>query len=259
LHIDTLMMNTTKTLYKYFSLEGEYTAYSEQMLSRHEVFFSKPGEFNDPFDCRGLWSNKGTRKEKLSFYRRMAKEMYPNLGEPAFEEKVKALIRDQEKQNRSKYFPTYVAKDYLVYCMSEKRDDLLMWSHYANKHRGFVVGFRCTPESLLFSAAKEVDYTNTYPKVSYRHSAEQSMKICLYTKSIKWRYEKEYRTILNASPNRIRSYEHTCLTEIIFGCDMKTADKETIRKFVSAGQSNPQYFECFLDDNQYKLNILKTG
>ena len=52
-----------------------------------------------------------------------------------------------------------------VFCVSEIHNDLLMWAHYADCHRGAVVEFRCIPSGAgsALCAARPVQYQASIP------------------------------------------------------------------------------------------------
>ena len=51
-----------------------------------------------------------------------------------------------------------------VFCVSEIHDNLLMWSHYADFHRGAVLQFRCLPEKdTALCAARPIRYMTDIP------------------------------------------------------------------------------------------------
>ncbi len=52
-----------------------------------------------------------------------------------------------------------------IFCMSETYEEILMWSHYADHHRGAVIEFMCLPElDRPFNVADKVRYTILIPK-----------------------------------------------------------------------------------------------
>lgn len=57
-----------------------------------------------------------------------------------------------------------------VICFSSSKNNILLWSHYANGHTGFAVGFdtqkltKAVGELKLESFIKEIFYTDTYPE-----------------------------------------------------------------------------------------------
>ena len=74
--------------------------------------------------------------------------------------------------------------------LSATSTNILMWSHYARHHTGFVVGFHANHE-YFGPTVSPVEYTSTRPEfnpLEARHDGE-----IFYTKSEHWRYEQEYR------------------------------------------------------------------
>lgn len=113
-----------------------------------------------------------------------------------------------------------------VVCLSESKDNLLMWSHYANEHKGCVLGFTVAPQDSRHNIYNSFrffeNYTgescssfdgNFYP-VAYRKQQRYKNDILecaagdgvdnerifiqevFQVKSDEWMYEKEHRAIL---------------------------------------------------------------
>lgn len=93
-----------------------------------------------------------------------------------------------------------------VFCVSEERDNLLMWAHYAKDHTGIVVELMSLPEiDNPLSVARKIKYQDSPP--SFFTEDEWLSDILLQkrldhsglnrryagTKSIHWAYEKEWR------------------------------------------------------------------
>jgi len=93
-----------------------------------------------------------------------------------------------------------------VFCVSEKFDNVVMWSHYADQHKGVVFKLRCVDEidnTLL--AARKVQYTDAFlpfpdADAYARHLiGEQPIDFTsliwniAYTKHVDWSYEEEWR------------------------------------------------------------------
>src|SRR5437667_11515658 len=84
-----------------------------------------------------------------------------NARDPGFFEKS---VRDSKKTALAKWG---------VLCLSRRRDDILMWSHYCASHTGFVLGFdvlRC-PE--LFVIPLNVKYDASYPAYHYLRESDK--------------------------------------------------------------------------------------
>lgn len=96
-----------------------------------------------------------------------------------------------------------------VLCVSETQDNVVMWSHYANKHRGAVFTLGCIDElDNRLLAARRVEYTDrflTFPSAEHyaRHlTGEMPFDITplvwqiAFTKHVDWAYEREWRVHL---------------------------------------------------------------
>ncbi len=65
-----------------------------------------------------------------------------------------------------------------------------MWSHYADHHRGFCVGFRFWPtNNNYFQYARKVEYQEELPKPQLYEDTEEFVKKVFLIKSKQWEYE----------------------------------------------------------------------
>lgn len=117
---------------------------------------------------------------------------------------------------------------YGVVCLSESRDNLLMWSHYANEHKGCVLGFTIANPNTNnrfdkhykffenYNDCEKMGFDGEFQHVEYRkqrryghdffestltdtdYSEDESvfLREVLQVKSDEWAYEKEHRAIL---------------------------------------------------------------
>jgi hypothetical protein len=140
---------------------------------------------------------------------------------------IDTQIEDQRKVLRDKISSIKeIRNKFLVSCFSTNYDSILMWSHYANNHKGVCIEFDIpNGEQELYN---KVIYSDTRPSNNLEHSAE---KICghligkgeidkadklfikimtepYYTKSTDWAYEEEYRIIF--SEQDIDKHDRLC-------------------------------------------------
>ncbi len=83
-----------------------------------------------------------------------------------------------------------------VLCFSKAWSNPVLWSHYADKHRGLALGFDIPDEWAM-----EVNYTGAMLKAELEHSLPSETNSSfgdklLTTKFSHWQYEKEVRTII---------------------------------------------------------------
>jgi hypothetical protein len=103
-----------------------------------------------------------------------------------------------------------------VLCVTEGANNVVMWSHYADQHRGVAFQLGCI-ESLdnRLLAAKRVEYTDKF--IAFPSSTEYAQHLTgekpidmaalvwkiAYTKHVDWAYEREWRVhvpLLNERP-----------------------------------------------------------
>ena len=134
--------------------------------------------------------------------------------------------------------PQVVQRFSTAVCFSEQVDSILMWSHYANNHEGFALGYDLRPYLL-----PNTDNLGLYPVVysekrydaseflywilcnlmkipAHNHDIMSSIKLLLY-KSQDWAYEQEWRLINSAQKDLFtgRSEPVTIIpNSIYYGC-----------------------------------------
>jgi len=91
-------------------------------------------------------------------------------------------------------FKTWAANNFGILCFTRRWKNPLMWSHYAEKHRGVVLEFEIDEEALI-----KVRYTRK--RISFDLSkvaladgfSSDDAELLARTKSHHWSYEREYR------------------------------------------------------------------
>ncbi|WP_205631947.1 DUF2971 domain-containing protein, partial [Aliivibrio fischeri] len=111
------------SLYKFFPARVEFF---DNFLLRASGKFS----LNDPFEV-----NAST--DYLI-------DLYLEIGDGRFgtdRNDILKLISEQPTQGRWAELGLPFYRNYGIISLTETKDNLLMWSHYANEHNGFVVEF----------------------------------------------------------------------------------------------------------------------
>lgn len=131
------------------------------VLQSGRICLSRPRVFNDPFELH----------PHISKFAHDPGEMYHHI---------------LEKTN-----------PYVVLALAENCESLLMWAHYTDAYRGFIIGFE-GPEGILTSPSEHRDFGPVY----YGHHRPTRMKFgevtnqeLFYTKSTEWAYEREWRIV----------------------------------------------------------------
>jgi len=106
-------------------------------------------------------------------------------------------LSDKTLRRPYREFVREMARNYGVLCFSGRWGNPVLWSHYANKHRGICLGFEVPSNCLL-----EIKYAaNRLPtRINAELKAggldQDDMKEILGTKFKSWEYEEESRVFL---------------------------------------------------------------
>ncbi len=136
-----------------------------------------------------------TRKDSLYKYTRLE---YVNsaLNNGIFASSVNQLNDPYECKD------IHTSKDYKVVCLSRSRNQKLMWSHYANGHRGCTLKIAVPKDYQKKSCPlKRVQYSSKL--ITRSDLAGQELIDALFVKDKKWERELEVRAV----------YDGTCNTE----------------------------------------------
>jgi hypothetical protein len=243
-------------LFKYQAL----APHSLANIRQASIWFSAPSRFNDPFDC--ALSIFKTDLSDLDFgrafeYMRRIGRMTPELEAEMYRDgKPTTRFREITVESIKKAFEERRAIQSHhrgVACFSARSDDLLMWSHYADGHRGFCLEFDTSLEP--FSKAKPVVYRDDVPSVNPidildRADNGELLDAMVYTKATCWSYEEEWR-LLHEEANKLYTYDYRALTGVYFGAAMPFAQKEIISLVLSGAPT--QLCEMVRSDKGFRL------
>jgi len=248
-------------LYKYRSMATEQEILRiEEIFRDRKIYLSSPIQLNDPFECRPyLTWYRSSRKIQDYFLGEVQKRFRDANRETRRQELKKA--KDRFKSNAEDFIKNaYI--DFLrttgLYCLSQINDDLLMWSHYCNGHRGVVLEYDTNKEYSLFWEALDVQYNEEYPVVNIMEIGEpEEYRKLLLTKFIQWEYEKEWRIIRTpgeGGPGKYR-FDAELLTGVIMGASIEPENRENILSWVKNYPTEIAIYQAKLDETEYRLNI----
>jgi hypothetical protein len=96
--------------------------------------------------------------------------------------------------------------EFRVLCLCETNDTVSMWYHYADKYKGVVIEFDCNDDlDSAWLVAEPVKYVDVIPEISSaigwarillkskEKAIETLFKVCAFSKTPDWSYEKEWR------------------------------------------------------------------
>jgi hypothetical protein len=288
----------TRPFFKYASPKA-----AREILSTRTVRYSSPLTFNDPFDVQSglhfdfdIDSLSGKIIQRLSEVATAVetpavdptdawgqlvlkvREMHPTHGFPAdrwrreatkllgwLVSKIKETQQEYQRHWQEKLLPGV-----RVFCVSEDRDNLLMWAHYARDHKGVVFEFWSLPdEDNPLSVARPIQYgANPPPFFSEKDFLDDILSIrkldqkslyhrYVFCKSDHWKYEKEWRVwypladeagLYDTMP--IRTSEFRAL---YLGCQICAEDKAALLELVRKHYPSTRVYQASKSPVAYAL------
>lgn len=254
---------TPSKFYKYRSMSGSSAKWVEQTICDNEIYFAPATSFNDPFDLRPVFSLTESRRVQLKEYERLLQKFEPHLSRSERRESARqtvssALSKENIEKTVTRIQQTHtdhITKEVGILCVSTKRDDILMWSHYADSHRGICLEF---DGNFAFMAhAQKVKYSSERQPINpYKDSPDEMLQKALLTKSIHWSYEAEWRLIryIGRGPGAVK-FRPPNLTGVIIGAQAKAATVQSIGTWVRKSESPITIYRATANKTHFSLDI----
>ena len=145
-----------------------------------------------------------------------------------------------------------------ILSLSEKNDDLLMWSHYANSHKGICLEFGTFQPSLL-DGARPVRYADEFPAMELYeivvHEDLRKSASWMLTKAAQWGYEKEWRVLDFDDGPGPKSFPPACLTGVIVGCRIPETDRKTVSSWLLTRRCAVAVYQAKQVSGHFRLKI----
>ena len=263
--------------YKYASWTGDKGAYTRANLLNNAVYLASPTTFNDPFDYNLVYDFSGTRRELENHLESIIRE-HENLSKNKANSKAKKIVRDDTRYNSERGLKILMEenKDAMrkncgVSCFTTSPESPLMWAHYADSHMGVCLewdlpewdskeffSLPATVKKEIPLILKKVEYLDERPVSKFFGNEDQMGKNLLkgiFTKSIDWKYEDEYR-LIELRYTGISNYSPDRLSGIIIGYKMAEEQIQEVKDFVKKMSSHPKIFKVELDEKRFKYNVV---
>lgn len=267
------------------------------ILLNDSVYFANPSTFNDPLDCsptvvadtsidqleslltylvltrvendilkmlntlngisainKNHAKNRG-EEEARKFIENVKKSIWSSEYTPSVESEYLEFLKKSYAWNIERELLTRYVKG--VCCFSMSDTNPLLWSHYANNHKGICIGYsldRIPSPKLLaveYGGSRILSTSTVYKALIQRDQSaiKQLNKAILLRKAEEWKYEQELRMIgdvgIQDSPLKMR--------EIIFGLKCPATTKFLIVNALRKSANNLEFKEIGANGDTYKL------
>jgi len=297
---------TPRIIYKYTDRNGV-----EKILSNRTLRFARPSEMNDPFDiyiedllgldleevheraidalCDLLTKNPQEYSDRCGVPLESA-EASAKILRNASDERTDEIRRYLKSVDIAALSPEYNAlrteqpalrdavvnhlRNCAIFCASGTPSNLLMWAHYAEQHRGAVLGFlpdvardsmltQIEPVAYSERRPSLLDDSNLLARPTPESAAAANRRLFL-TKSSEWSYEQELRLFIpgEIQPGQNATFKHfyaTELVEVYLGCRMSRENRGMVTELAKRLNAEARVFSVVLGRRKYALDMSRVA
>jgi hypothetical protein len=245
--IDIKSDDTYYYIYKHLSFDPDL--YVLNLFRKLQLKFTQPDNFNDPYDC---------------------------MAEIKFDDVPKV-----HHELLQKHFSDAIRAKLSVTCFNNNPLNMLMWSHYAQSHKGFLVEFKIPHFELIHEVfnIQAVKYQYDFPKfplsifdhmncIGEKNSKEMVGFVTnqYLVKSKDWEYEKEFRVLafdyeVNNFESLLKVIPPKYISSVILGAKLRDNDSNKIKLldaisyFNNTFDQNVKIYQAELKPNSFKIEV----
>lgn len=229
----------------------------EDVLINNKIRFTQACLFNDPFEMKPVIKGIMNKSDIIKQY-----------GENLAAQMIEKIKNDNRSSILEKELYSKLNREWGILSLTTNPKNILMWSHYANEHKGIVLEldekheyFNATIDNKKFlNFLHKVTYSEKRP-ASYL--VDSNEKEFFLTKSIEWQYEHEYRAFkqLNKLENKkgnnifLSKFPKDLIMSIYCGCNMSNDNKMKITNIIKNDDelSHVKIYNLEISDKYYSL------
>lgn len=230
--------------------------YTMDILTKNELYLNSVSSFNDPFEFIPPIIN-GTKEQMMEKYLKGKREAGENVKQKDID-KINYVIQsltDDEKKQISIGMNESFRNTMGVYCFSEKKNNILMWSHYADYHKGICLEFDHSDPKLF--SAERVSYSPDYPQYNLFSTEVEEKNAKYFTKSEDWTYEAEYRIVIPNFAEKAKGFEPQIITGVIIGCCMPNEQIEEVKEVLQTRKTPVTLYQARKKERDFGLDIIQ--
>lgn len=233
---------------RYFCFRG-FSSYALSDINEQKITLTHPRMFNDPLDTLLLWwlnyeLKKNNSKNDEAFLL-LLKKVSEHI-------KIRCFIGSRgERDNKT-------------LCVEDL--SILMWSHYADSHKGFCIEYEFDREMFNTHLRENKDKVVFIDKIKYSSSIDMknnpSMLRALLEKSDFWEYENEMRLVLFDPNDKCTEFPSMPCTNAIKAIYLGTrcSDIDRRQMEIAIGDKDIPLFQMSIDeDNLTRLKKTRIG
>lgn len=216
---------------------------TKKILTKNELWFCNPLEFNDPYDCNTP-INTTTTLEDIKKWLLSIGVFNDNIDFWATQLKNNPNILSESTKN--------AVSEFGICCFSTLEDSILQWSHYSDYHKGVCFKFDITVDPDFFMFPLIVSYRNVMQHYNHLVHSKNIIDYLIRPKFSMWSYESEIRIIKSKDAianngSRAFKFKNDALKEIIFGTNASNTLIAKYKKLCKLhGKSHVKFYKMEL-------------
>jgi hypothetical protein len=272
-------------------------------LKTRRLRFRSPLCFNDPFDCYFYPCFSGLRRHVDTLEKRhhailAGEEVLPAGSSAAFnlapliglvgtgkvppdviertrKSHIARLLAVANEFNRESQFDwEEMLRRYRLMSLCAENKNPLLWSHYADRHRGAAFEFDASAkEGVAFETAMPVKYSRRVPcaysgndfiesalGLNPLPEAAQTLLPLVLTKSLEWSYEKEWRIVRVAAKEgqglfADLGFSPRSLSRIFLGCRISIRSRRAIERLAAGDLAHVEIYQARQSQARFALEF----
>lgn len=250
-----------KSLYKYGRFDKDN--YFENIF-KNILYFPNISQLNDPFDSQIPVRYDLCTDEQID---KLTIRQIPNYDPNNFTHLMrKKIAKDEIRLNPEavlKRISGFVEERVGIFSLAQRKDNLLLWSHYSDNHKGYCIEFDTIKlnnlliEVFLTQNVKafifKVNYDDNYPIIIPTvDSDEERLRKQFLIKSKDWEYEQEWR-ILVLDGVRINGIPKGIIKNVYLGLNVSTTNIDLVKNLLKKYNSEVKLFKAKKAENKFAL------
>jgi len=247
-------------VFRFLSPKSEYFEKNLRDAIVHSSLYLSPKKvFNDPFDT-SVFCDLGTTDQQRQFLCELSvrnrdaldvnSEDFRQLAASYFGDG--AFGRDIERN----------LGEVGICCFNPDVENLLMWAHYADAHRGVALIFNLHNDVAHFDALP-VRYQKHFSRICPTANAIDDMLFYgPLHKGADWKYEKEWRIVKPLEAGGTYSFHHTLLWGVVHGMRCEERDIKLVGKLclerIQAGMLPLHLYDARHRPGEYALDFYEA-
>ncbi|WP_210396286.1 DUF2971 domain-containing protein [Motiliproteus sediminis] len=243
-------------IYKFRSFNSDFKF---QPFTEGKLYFASPNQFNDPYELKPKVVGLDTLEKREAFVDSFINKNLNNLNfKQRKEERRKALRRLLDIDLVEKDIHDTLSQ-YGIFSTAKRWEHILMWSHYADSHKGFCIGFDFNQNfDREMGLPITVTYSDRYPELTPGQLSDydQLFRSTVGTKSDAWSYEEEVRYIKLKRDGGagLYSFSKEKIIEVILGASITEKDRSEIISIVSKEAPQAKIYQATISQHVYGLD-----